>query len=193
MSAFPKSSVLVVGAGPHPCLNSIVTGEEGSTIYFYLTTFLIASINVVAENGLYKNATPPMAKAWRSISVWWWPVIKMMGNLKPSAANWRANSTPVMSPRWISTMRQNARHVEARAINVSAESKVSTSYPCADKSASRDPRISGSSSTTAMIFCGFDINLIQKKWLMWCVSGLQGRSRPAAAGRVQSCTAPRAQ
>jgi hypothetical protein len=35
---------------------------------FYLTAFLIASINVGIGNGLHKNATQPAAKAWRSVN-----------------------------------------------------------------------------------------------------------------------------
>ena len=78
-------------------------------------------------------------------------------------------------------------------------SKVSTSYPYADKSVSSDAHMSGSSSTTAMIFCRFDINLIQKDVAgvvrqRTSRSGLIGRrERCVAAESVQSCAAPRAQ
>ena len=53
----------------------------------YPTAFLMASINVLAGNGLCKNAMPPAAAAWCRIIPSSSPVIKMMGYLKPSAAN----------------------------------------------------------------------------------------------------------
>ena len=78
--------------------------------------------------------------------------MKMIGYVKPSAASWWANSTPEMSPSWMSTTRQVALLVEAQVRNVSAESKVSAPYPYADNRLAIAARISGSSSTTAIIF-----------------------------------------
>ena len=62
--------------------------KNGYNNLFYPAAFLIASNNVVAGNGLHKNAMPPAATAWRSITASSSPVIKMMGTLNPSAANW---------------------------------------------------------------------------------------------------------
>ena len=62
------------------------------------------------------------AEAWFLIAASAIPLIKIIGHFRPSADNWWANSTPVMSPRFISMTRQQALQVEAQMRNVSAES-----------------------------------------------------------------------
>jgi hypothetical protein len=89
--------------------------------------FLIASTNIFAPNGFRKNAIPPAAHALFLTLASSRPLMNIIGNLNPSAANRHARSMPQISPSWISTTRQIALQREAQLRNVLAESNVQAS------------------------------------------------------------------
>jgi hypothetical protein len=105
-----------------------------------------------------------------------------MGNSKPVAERCWPNSTPEMSPSWMSTTRHDASVVIAARTNSSADAYTSVRYPNPESKFCRAVRIPASSSMIAITFRFVAIDL---PWY-WSVSRadwLSSTNRPAGASQ----------
>jgi len=153
------------------CRSDVAHSQKLSFIIWQSTAtepiaVVIASINRSTRNGLCRYATQPKSMACRRCVSSWDPVMNMMGNSKPVAERCWPNSTPEMSPSWMSTTRHDASVVIAARTNSSADAYTSVRYPNPESKFCRAVRIPASSSMIAITFRFVAIDL---PWY-WSVS-----------------------